>query len=257
MSFSGKVAIVAGAGGGMGLNIANDLIGAGALVALVDLKKRPGDIASGPGPGGGGGGGAGTYHQGDVTDEAFVSQVVAETVTAHGRLDYLVNTTGVLWFDRDRSLVDIDMAVWDRVLAINLKSHALTARHAIPAMIESGGGAMVHISSLDALRGDDKPQDAYGASKAAVIRLSKSIAIQFARQGIRSNTILPGPVVSPMQERWEGKDDVLAAIADHVPLGRIGATQDIADACLFLLSDKASFITGTELLVDGGCAAKP
>jgi 3-oxoacyl-[acyl-carrier protein] reductase len=163
----------------------------------------------------------------------------------------------VLWFDRDRSLVDMDMEVWDRVLAINLKSHALTARHAIPAMIESGGGAMVHISSLDALRGDDKPQDAYGASKAAVIRLSKSIAIQFARQGIRSNTILPGPVVSPMQARWEGKDDVLAAIADHVPLGRIGGTQDIADACLFLLSDKASFITGTELLIDGGCAAKP
>ncbi len=251
MSFSGKVAIVAGAGGGMGLNIANDLIGAGAQVALVDIKDRPGDIAGGPGPG------AGTYHQGDVTEEAFVAQVVAETVTAHGRLDYLVNTTGVLWFDRDRSLVDMDMAVWDRVLAINLKSHALTARHAIPAMIASGGGAMVHISSLDALRGDDKPQDAYGAAKAAVIRLSKSIAIQFARQGIRSNTILPGPVISPMQARWEGREEVLEAIANHVPLGRIGATQDIADACLFLLSDKASFITGTELLVDGGCAAKP
>ena len=249
MSFAGKVAIVAGAGGGMGLNIANDLIGAGVQVALADLKDRPGDIATGPG--------AGAYHQGDVTEEAFVERVVAETVTTHGRLDYLVNTTGVLWFDRDRSLVDMDMEVWDRVLAINLKSHALTARHAIPEMIKSGGGAMVHISSLDALRGDDKPQDAYGASKAAVIRLSKSIAIQFARQGIRSNTILPGPVVSPMQARWEGQDDVIAAIADHVPLGRIGGTQDIADACLFLLSDKASFITGTELLVDGGCAAKP
>jgi len=253
MSFSRKVAIVAGAGGGMGLNIANDLIDAGAQVALVDLKERPGDIATGPGPGAG----AGTYYRGDVTDETFVAQFVAETVAAHGRLDYLVNTTGVLWFDRDRSLVDMDMEVWDRVLAINLKSHALTARHAIPAMIKSGGGAMVHVSSLDALRGDDKPQDAYGASKAAVIRLSKSIAIQFARQGIRSNTILPGPVVSPMQARWEGKNDVLAAVADHVPVGRIGTTQDIADACLFLLSDKASFITGTELIVDGGCAAKP
>jgi NAD(P)-dependent dehydrogenase (short-subunit alcohol dehydrogenase family) len=255
MSFSGKVAIVAGAGGGMGLNIANDLIGAGAKVALIDIKDRPGDIAGGPGAAAGAG--EGTYHQGDATDEAFVERVVTETVAAHGRLDYLVNTTGVLWFGRDRSLVDMDMEVWDRVMAINLKSHALTARHAIPAMIETGGGAMVHISSLDALRGDDKPQDAYGASKAAVIRLSKSIAIQFARQGIRSNAILPGPVVSPMQERWEGQDEVLAAVADHVPLGRIGATQDISDACLFLLSGKASFITGTELIVDGGCAAKP
>ena len=249
MSFSGKVAIVAGAGGGMGLNVANDLIRAGAQVALADLKDRPDDIASGPG--------AGTYHQGELTEEAFVERVVSDTVAAHGRLDYLVNTTGVLWFERDRSLVDIDMAVWDRVMAINLKSHALTARHAIPKMIESGGGAMVHISSLDALRGDDKPQDAYGASKAALLRLSKSIAIQFARQGIRSNTILPGPVISPMQARWDGKDEIRAAVADHVPLGRIGTTQDIANACLFLLSDKAAFITGTELLVDGGCAAKP
>ncbi len=249
MSFDGKVAMVAGAGGGMGLNIANDLIAAGARVTLADIKPEPDGIADGPG--------SAAYHQGDLTDDGFVAGVVAATVAAHGRLDYLVNTTGVLWFDRDCSLVDIDMDVWDRVLAINLKSHALTARHAIPEMIKSGGGAMVHISSLDALRGDDKPQDAYGASKAALLRLSKSIAIQFARDGIRSNTILPGPVISPMQARWEGKDDVLAATADHVPLGRIGATQDIADACLFLLSNKAGFITGTELLVDGGCAAKP
>ena len=249
MSFAGKVAMVAGGGGGMGLNIANDLIAAGAHVALADLKPEPDGIAGGPG--------RAAYHQGDVTDEGFVKEVVAATVAAHGRLDYLVNTTGVLWFDRDTSIVDIDMAVWDRVLEINLKSHALTARHAIPEMIKSGGGAMVHISSLDALRGDANPQDAYGASKAAVVRLSKSIAIQFAGDGIRSNTILPGPVASPMQARWQGRDDVLAEIAGQVPLGRVGATQDIADACLFLLSDKAGFITGTELLVDGGCAAKP
>ena len=159
--------------------------------------------------------------------------------------------------DRDKSVVDMDMDVFDRVMAINLKSHALTARHAIPAMAASGGGAMVHIASVDALRGDDKPQDAYGASKAALIRLSKSLAIQFAGAGIRSNSILPGPVMSPMQERWQGEDHVLAAIAGHVPVGRIGTTQDIADACLFLLSDKASFITGTELIVDGGCTALP
>ena len=249
MSFDGKVAIVAGAGGGMGLNIANDLIAAGAHVALTDIKPEPDGIAKGPG--------GATYHQGDVTDEGFVAGVVGATVAAHGRLDYLVNTTGVLWFDRDESLVDIDMDVWDRVLEINLKSHALTARHAIPEMKKAGGGAMVHIASIDALRGDGNPQDAYGASKAALLRLSKSIAIQFARDGIRSNAILPGPVASPMQARWEDGDEALAAVADHVPLGRVGTTQDIADACLFLLSDRASFITGAELVVDGGCLAKP
>ena len=249
MSFEGKIAVVAGAGGGMGLNIANDLISAGAHVTLLDLKPRPDVIADGPG--------SAAYHQGDATDEAFVESVIGAAVKAHGGLDYLVNTTGVLWFDRDKSVVDMDMDVFDRVMAINLKSHALTARHAIPAMAASGGGAMVHIASVDGLRGDDKPQDAYGASKAAVIRLSKSLAIQFAGDGIRSNSILPGPVMSPMQERWLGKGDVLADIAAYVPIGRVGATQDISDACLFLLSDKASFITGTELIVDGGCTARP
>ena len=249
MSFEGKIAVVAGAGGGMGLNIANDLIAAGAHVTLLDLKPRPETLAEGPG--------SATYHQGDATDEAFVEAAIGDVVATHGGLDYLVNTTGVLWFDRDKSIVDMDMDVFDQVMAINLKSHALTARHAIPAMKASGGGAMVHIASIDALRGDNKPQDAYGASKAALIRLSKSLAIQFAGDGIRSNSILPGPIQSPMQERWEGKDDVLADIAAFVPVGRVGVTQDISDACLFLLSDKASFITGTELIVDGGCTALP
>jgi len=154
-------------------------------------------------------------------------------------------------------VVDIDMDLWDRVIDINLRSFALTTRHAVPAMRLSGGGSMVHIASIDALRGDDKPQDAYGVSKAAILRLSKSLAIQFAADGIRSNVILPGPVRSPMQARWEASEEILAAVEQYVPLGRVGKTQDIANACLFLLSDQASFITGTELAVDGGCLAKP
>jgi 3-oxoacyl-[acyl-carrier protein] reductase len=249
MSFEGKTAIVAGGGGGMGLCVANDLVTGGADVTVLDLKPKPEDLAAGPG--------RAAYHQGDVTDETFVKNTIEDAASESGRLDYLVNTTGVLWFDRDRSVVEMDMEVWDRVLQINLKSIAHTVRHAVPLMKESGGGAMVHISSCDALRGDDKPQDAYGASKAALVRLSKSIAIQFAGDGIRSNTILPGPVLSPMQARWEGNQAALDAIGSHVPLGRVGRPQDIADACLFLLSDKASFITGTELIVDGGCMAKP
>ena len=249
MSFEGKVALVYGAGGGMGLNIANDLIRAGAHVSLADLKTAPTDIATGPG--------TAEYYQGDATDESFVVEVTAATVKRQGKIDYLVNTTGVLWFDRDCSIVDIDLDIWDRVLEINLKSFVLTARHAIAPMRASGGGAMVHLASVDALRGDAKPQDAYGASKAAVIRLSKSIAVQFAADAIRSNAILPGAVISPMQARWEGQDDIQSAVAASVPLGRIGATQDITNACLFLLSDKASYITGTELVVDGGVTALP
>jgi 3-oxoacyl-[acyl-carrier protein] reductase len=142
-------------------------------------------------------------------------------------------------------------------MAINLKSFAITARHAIPAMKRSGGGAMVHFASIDALRGDDRPQDAYGCSKAAIIRLSKSIAIQFARDRIRSNTVLPGPVHTPMQARWDHNAEARQSLANFVPLGRIGTVEDMAEACLFLLSDKASFITGTELVVDGGITARP
>ena len=249
MNFENHTAIVYGAGGGMGLNIANDLLAVGCNVSLVDLKPEPEPIRTEPGKA--------AYFQGDATDETFVGEVTSSTVSAHGGLDHLVNATGVLWFDRDRSIVDIDMDLWDRVIDINLRSFALTARHAVPVMRDTGGGSMVHIASIDAMRGDDKPQDAYGVSKAAILRLSKSLAIQFASEGIRSNAILPGPVRSPMQVRWEASEEALVAIERYVPLGRAGETQDISNACLFLLSEQASFITGTELVVDGGCLAKP
>lgn len=247
MKFSGKVAVVAGAGGGMGLNIANDLIAAGINVALSDLKPEPRDIRDGAGQS--------AYYCGNLGDEDFVAHVIQETTTRWGRLDYLVNTVGVLWFGKDQSLVDMDLDIWDQVLVNNLKSFVLTSRFAIPRMKQNRGGALVHFSSIDALVGDSKPQDAYGASKAAIIRLSKSIAVQFARDGIRSNAILPGPVMSPMQGRWQDKPDLQADVAQSIPLGRIGTTQDLSNACLFLLSDEASFITGTELIVDGGVTA--
>jgi NAD(P)-dependent dehydrogenase (short-subunit alcohol dehydrogenase family) len=244
MSFEGKVALVAGAGGGMGLNIANDLIAGGAHVALADLKPQPDDIHGGPG--------RSYYSRGDLSDEVFVSNIVKECVDTFGRLDYLVNTLGLLLFGVDKSVVDMDLAVWDRVMNANLKSFMLTSRHAIPAMRASGGGAIVHFSSTQALRGDAKAQDAYGASKGAVLSLSKSIAIQFASDGIRSNAILPGGTMSPMQERWK---DMEEEVAKSIPIGRLGTTQDQANACLFLLSDKASYITGAELVVDGGATA--
>jgi len=248
MSFEGKVAYVAGAGG-MGLRIAQDLIQAGAHVALADVKPAAGEIPSGPG--------SNEYFEGDLTDDGFVEKTMAEWERRHGRLDYLVNTTGVLLFGRDRSCLEMDLDAWDRVMTVNLKSFVLTIRHAVPAMKRAGGGAMVHFSSIDALRGDDRPQDAYGCSKAAIIRLSKSVAIQLARQRIRSNVILPGPVHTPMQARWDNDPAALQRLSDFVPLGRIGAVEDMANACLFLLSDKAGFITGTELIVDGGLTARP
>lgn len=247
MDFTNKVAFIAGAGGGMGLAIANALLTRGAHVAMADVKPTPEDIADGPGQH--------TYAQGDLTDEEFVKSAIDDTAARFGGLDFLVNTAGVLWFDRDTSVADMDMDVWDQVMAINVKSFALTSRHAIPHMKKRGGGAMVHFSSVDATGGDAPSQDAYGASKAAVIRLAKSLAIQFAGDNIRSNVILPGGTLSPMQERW---DDPAARdrAAGYVPMGRLGSTDDMANACLFLLSDAASYITGVELPVDGGITAQ-
>jgi NAD(P)-dependent dehydrogenase (short-subunit alcohol dehydrogenase family) len=249
MGFSGKHAVVTGAGGGIGLNVARDLLAAGAAVTLVDLKPRLDGLDEY--------GERADYRQGDLTDAAFVAAVFQDGFARRRRLDYLVNAAGVLWFDRDRSVVDIDLEVWDRVMAIDLKSAVHTCRYAVPLMRRGGGGAMVHVSSIQCLRGDPRPQDAYQAAKAGLIALSKSIAVQFAGDGIRSNCILPGGTVTPMQQRWLDDPDLARRAAEHVPLGRLGTPQDMADACLFLLSDRAAFITGTELVVDGGMTALP
>ncbi len=255
MCFQGTTAVVTGAGGGMGLNIALDLLAAGATVVMIDVKAQPGELADYPG--------RALYSQSDVSDDDAVRRAIEDGFARTGRLDYLVNAAGVLWLGRDVSLAEIDLGIWDQVMAINLKSMVHSARHAIPLMKRTGeakaesGGAMAHISSIQCLRGDDQPQDAYQAAKAGIIALSKSLAIQFAADGIRSNAILPGPTYSPMQARWDENPAAKSAVESHVPLGRLGSTQDMANAVLFLLSDKASFITGTELIVDGGVTARP
>jgi NAD(P)-dependent dehydrogenase (short-subunit alcohol dehydrogenase family) len=245
--FSGKSAFVTGAGGGMGLAIARGLLEAGASVTLYDIKDAPGDLPAGA-----------RYVRGDVSDERAVAAAIAgQAEAAGGRLDCLVNAAGVLWFETDKSAVEMNLDTWDKVFAINLKSMVHTVRHAVPLMKQAGGGAMVHISTIQCLRGDSQPQDAYQASKAGMVALSKSLAIQFAGDKIRSNVIFPGPALTPMQQRWYDDPSKADRVADYVPLKRLGTPEDMANACLFLLSDAAGFITGTELTVDGGVTAMP
>ena len=172
-------------------------------------------------------------------------------------IDYLINTTGVLWFNKDVSAVDILPETWDKVFQINLKSMMYLSKIIIPKMQKNNFGSMVHISSIDALSGDDKPQDAYGASKAAMIRLSKSLAIQFAANNIRSNIILPGPIETGMQKRWKKNPKAKKNLEKFIPLKRVGKPIDIANTCMFLLSEQANYITGTEIIVDGGLTSKP
>ena len=249
LSFKGKSAVITGASGGMGLEISKELSKNNISVLMLDLqspnkdflKKNKNCI----------------FKKVDVTKFNKIKSHIDTFYKKHKSIDYLVNTTGVLWFNKDVSAVKINPNIWDKVFEINLKSMMYLSKIIVPKMKKNKFGSMVHISSVDALSGDDKPQDAYGASKAAMIRLSKSFAIQFAPNNIRSNIILPGPIETGMQVRWKKNPKAKRNLEKFIPLKKVGRPEDISNASIFLLSDQANYITGTELIVDGGITSKP
>jgi 3-oxoacyl-[acyl-carrier protein] reductase len=244
--FSNRAAVVTGAGGGMGLEIASRIHDSGGSVLMIDVKERPPELEESARL---------IYARGDLTDEAFVRAAIDSAAATFGRLDYLANVAGVLWFGRDASMLNMDLSVWDEVFDINLKAMVHTVRATVPHMRKAGGGAMVHFSTIQCLRGDSVPQDAYAASKAGVGALSKSLAMQLAAEGIRSNAIFPGLTLTPLQSRWDTEEKV-ESVGQHIPLGRVARPGEMASAALFLLSDGASYITGTDLVVDGGVLLK-
>ena len=249
LSYKGKSAIITGASGGMGLEISKKLSQNNISVLMLDLKNPSNDFLKKNINC--------EFKKVDVTNLKSMKIHIDKFYKKNKRLDYLVNTTGVLWFDKDISAVNIDDKIWDKVFKINLKSMMYLSKIVVPLMKKNNFGSMVHLSSIDALSGDDKPQDAYGASKAAMIRLSKSFAIQFANNKIRSNVILPGPVDTGMQIRWKRNPKSKKNLEKLIPLNKVGKPEDIANASMFLLSDQANYITGTELIVDGGITSKP
>jgi NAD(P)-dependent dehydrogenase (short-subunit alcohol dehydrogenase family) len=245
----GKVALITGAGSGMGREACLVFAREEARIAALDIDaaglETTAEMVHG-------GGGQIETFVADVAEEEHVREAIEEAVSRFGALHILYNNAGVLWRDRDLSVLDTDEAVWDRVMAINLKGMVWVCKHGVPKLIESGGGAIVNIGSTSALLGDTLPQDAYTASKGAVISLTRSLAVQFAASGIRANCIHPGFVDTPMQTVRTSDPVWMEAALASIPLGRLGTPRDVANAALFLASDEAGYITGAELIVDGG-----
>ena len=249
----GKVALVTGAGSGIGRETALLLAREGAAVAVVDINRETADqtaaeivAASGR---------AASIH-GDVSTDREAEAIVRASLEALGHLDILVNNAGGV---HDRSILEIDEAMVERQIAVNLKSTLYMAKHAITAMIEGGnGGAIVNIGSVSGLRArPDRP--VYVATKGAVIALTRSLAIDFARHGIRANCVCPSATETPMLRAYyaeipnaaeEYRRDLAA-----IPLQRLAQPLDIAQAVLFLASDEAAYVTGHVLTVDGGSTA--
>ena len=248
LNFSGRVAIITGGSGGIGLSIVKKLIENKIKVIILDINAPNKKVLLSK---------LVEFKKTDLSDYRSLQSSLKEIKKKNKKIDYVINAAGVLWFDKDISLEKISINTWEKVLAINLNSIVIVLQTILPLMKKNKFGSIVHISSIDALSGDDKPQDAYGTSKAALLRLSKSISIQYAGKNIRSNSILPGPIETPMQERWKKNPETKKNLSKVIPLGRIGKPVDIANATIFLLSDESSFITGTELIVDGGLTARP
>ncbi len=249
LTYKGKTAIVTGACGGMGLETTKKLLSNDIDTLMLDIKKPPKNFLTYNSKA--------NFKQVDITKYKKLKKIINDYYNKKNSIDYLVNTTGVLWFDKDISSVKIDFSIWDKVYEINLKTMVYLSKIIIPRMEKNKFGSIVHISSVDALSGDDKPQDAYGSSKAAMIRLSKSLAIQYANKNIRSNVILPGPVDTSMQKRWKKKPIMKKNLEKNIPLKKVGKPEDIANSIMFLLSDQSKYITGTEITIDGGITAKP
>jgi len=247
----GKVALITG--GGMGIGREAALLfareGARVVVADIDAAAARATVAAAEAAGG-----EALAAVGDVALEADVARMIAEGVGRFGALHVLYNNAGVLWKDRDRSVLETDERWWDRVMAINLKSVFWVTKHGIPHLRRAGGGSIILMGSVSALAGFTRAQDAYTAAKGGLISLGKSLAIQFAKDRIRCNVIHPGIVDTPLQAPYLNAD-LRREFAAGIPLGRIAEPREIASVALFLASDESSYMTGAELVVDGGFTA--
>jgi NAD(P)-dependent dehydrogenase (short-subunit alcohol dehydrogenase family) len=233
----GKVAVVTGAAGGIGAATVEVFQREGAKVVGVDLLDgAPGDLALSV----------------DVTEEFAVQQMYAQVVEQFGRVDILFNNAGISP-DDDTSVLETTLEAWQRVQDVNLKSVFLCCKHGIPKLLENGGGSVVNTASFVAVMGAATSQISYTASKGGVLALSRELGVEFARKNVRVNALCPGPVDTPLLQELFAKDPERARRRlVHVPMGRFGTAEEIANGVLFLASDESSFMTASTFLIDGG-----
>jgi NAD(P)-dependent dehydrogenase (short-subunit alcohol dehydrogenase family) len=249
----GKVALITGAGSGMGRAAAALFAAEGAQVAVVEIpaaapagRSVVAEIVEA--------GGEARLVEADVSDAAGCERMVAETLETFGALHVLYNNAGIFPAD-DGGALDTPEATWDAVMAVNLKGVWLGCRAGIPAMLDSGGGAIVNVASFVALMGAATAQIAYTSSKGGVLAMTREIAVEYARQGIRANALCPGPIETPLLAALLSDPQRRARRMVHIPMGRLGSAHELAKAALFLASDDSSFMTGAALVVDGGITA--
>ena len=249
MRLADKVCIITGAGGGMGRVAARMFAAEGAKVVVAEFSEPAGNetvrlVTEA--------GGVASFVQADVSREPSAKAMVEHAMDTHGRLDVLYNNAGVMP-EADHSVIDTDADTWDLVMAVNVRGVFLACKHAIPRMVEGGSGSIINIASFVALLGCSVPQDAYTASKGAILSLTRSLAVQFAPKGVRSNAICPGPVETPLLMDWLVKDEEAKRIRlARNPTGRFGKPEEIVHLAVYLASDESRWTNGASLVVDGG-----
>jgi len=247
----GKVALITGAGSGMGRAAAELFASEGARVVITDVDDGAGASAVDAVRAAGG---EATFVRANVAEWDDCQAMVAAAVDTYGGLHVLYNNAGIFPGD-DGGVLDTPQETWRRVMAVNLEGVWLGCRAGIPALLASGGGAIVNVASFVALMGAATAQIAYTASKGGVLSMTREIAVEYARQGIRANALCPGPIETPLLQELLSDPDRRARRMVHIPMGRLGRAEELAKAALFLASDDASFMTGAALVVDGGITA--
>jgi len=246
----GKVCVITGAGGGMGRVAAEVFTGEGARVCVADVDAAAAEETFGLCPEG-----TAFAVEVDVADEAQVAAMMDASAERFGGIDVLYNNAGISPGD-DASVLDTSVEVWQRVQDVNTKGVFLCCKHGIPYLLERGGGSVINVSSLVALVGAATSQISYTASKGAVLSMSRELATQFARQGVRVNALCPGPVETPLLLNLYGNDPAeLARRRVHWPMGRLAQPREVVNAALFLASDESSHVSGATFTVDGGITA--